>query len=222
MDFRRFFKALAKGGNAIRLDVFEDMLVCLDLAKTRKDIRAYTEPLAEQFVNELTFEDFLKAFENNLNSPTLHTLKLLLHDKYDTRDLEYPTFISERRRELIFSATGARGEREKAPTSSIVKTFSDMFEDRCYDFGHETIGNEDRINVLGELQRMWQVACVQHGLSRQNLSAEERAKNVVGQKPPSPRTVINNIKKADTPKSIGVRRCGATFFVEADAVTDAI
>mmetsp|Transcript_43747 Transcript_43747/g.69989 ORF Transcript_43747/g.69989 Transcript_43747/m.69989 type:complete len:344 (+) Transcript_43747:147-1178(+) len=220
MDFRRFFKALAKGENTIHLDTFEDLLICLDLAKSRKDIRAYTESLEENSIHELTFEDFLKAFENNLNFTTMHTLKLLLQDRYDTRDLEYPTFISERRRELIFSATGARGERAQAPTSSIVKAFADRFEDRCHnDFGHDgTTGNEDRINFLGELQRMWQVACVQRGLSRQNLSAEERARSVAGQRPPSPRTVINNIKKDFAPKPAGVRRCGPTILVEVDGL----
>jgi hypothetical protein len=213
-DFRRFFKALAMGGDTIRLDRFEDMLVCLDLAKTRKDIYAYTAVLDSD--QDLTFEDFLKAFESNLNSATMTVLKLLLQGTYDSRDLEYPTFISERRRELIFSATGARGEKTQAPSAAIVKTFADIFEDRCYDFGHDGGNrNEDGLNLMGELRRMWQVACLQHGLAR-TLTAEERAKNENGQRPSSPRTVINSIVKAPVPKTLGVHRFGGTVMIEAD------
>jgi len=62
-DFRRFFDALAKGKETMTLDRFEDMLVCLDLAKSRKDVREYLDGVRDNLVNnEIGFADCLAGF----------------------------------------------------------------------------------------------------------------------------------------------------------------
>jgi hypothetical protein len=136
-DFRRFFDALAKGKETIPVDRFEDMLVCLDIAKSKKDVRLFFEGgnikrSRQAFNQEVCFGDFLKAFESQLDTAQMDVLKRLMQGSYDSRDLDYPTFISERRRELIFSATGARGIQAQGPSKEIVRTFADLLEDRCY------------------------------------------------------------------------------------------
>lgn len=220
IDFRRFFDALAKGKKALPMDTFEDMLVCLDLAKSRKDIRAFLELIQHtRDNNEIFFEDFLKAFESQLDQATMGVLKLLLQGTYDSRDLDYPTFISERRRELILSATGARGSSAQGPSAHIVRTFSDLLEDRCYhDFGGSNKGGEDGVLLMGGLGTMWKVACVQHGLAR-TMRAEERIANYKKSVPLSPRTVVNNIVKASSNKTVGVHRMGGTLIIEADRIS---
>jgi len=220
-DFRRFFNSLTKGKETLRLDQFEDMLVCLDLAKSKKDVRAYMEVIQHNVVdNQINFEDFLKAFESQLDNATMEVLKQLLQGIYDSRDLDYPTFISERRRELIINATGARGSAAKGPSSQIVRTFSDLLEDRCYqDFGGESNKkSDDGVLLMGGLGTMWNVACVQHGLAR-ILTAEERIANFKKSVPLSPRTVVNNIVKAAGPKALGVHRMGHTMIIEADRLS---
>lgn len=223
-DFRRFFDAVAKGRETMTLDQFEDLLVCLDLAKSKRDTRAFLEAIQQSSVNsEITFEDFLRAFESQLDTATMDVLKLLLQGTYDSRDLDYTTFISERRRELILSATGARGGAAQGPSSQIVRTFSALLEDRCYlDFGMDgstTKASEDGVLLMGGLGTMWQVACVQHGLAR-TLTAEERSSNYKKSAPLSPRVVVNNIVKAtSSPKNLGVHRCGHTLMIEADRLS---
>lgn len=220
--FRKFFIALTKGKETLRLDQFEDMLVCLDLAKSRKDVRMYMEAIEHNLVdNQITFEDFLKAFESQLDNSTMDVLKQLLQGTYDSRDLDYPTFISERRRELIINATGARGPAAKGPSSQIVRTFSDLLEDRCYhDFGggNSNKKSDDGVLLMGGLGTMWNVACVQHGLARV-LTAEERTANFKKSVPLSARTVVNSIVKASGPKTLGVHRMGHTMIIEADRLS---
>lgn len=163
-DFQRFFDALSKGKEVMPLDRFEDMLVCLGLAKSRKDIRHYREAFTLNFVNnEVRFADFLSSMERNLDSETMDVLKLLLQGTYDVRDLDYPTFISERRRKLILTATGARGSAAQLRSFQIVRTFSDLLEDRCYhDFGNGAEKpSEDGVLLMGGLGTMWKVACTQ-------------------------------------------------------------
>merc|ERR1719454_1807004 len=130
------------------------MLVCLDMARSPKDVRGFLEGI-QRTTSEINFEDFLKAFESQLDTASMDVLKLLLQGKYDSRDLDYLTFISERRRELIFSATGARGSAAQGPSSQIVRTFSDLLEDRCYDdFGGgagSNSRNEDGVLLMGGL-----------------------------------------------------------------------
>jgi len=221
-DFRKFFVALAKGKETLRLDQFEDMLVCLDLAKSKHHVREYMEAIQHNVVdNQITFEDFLKAFESQLGeNPTMDVLKQLLQGTYDSRDLDYPTFISERRRELIINATGARGIAAKGPSAQIVRTFSNLLEDRCYqDFGGRGPSkSDDGVLLMGGLGTMWNVACVQHGLAR-TLTAEERTANSKKSVPLSPRTVVNNIVKAAGPKTLGVHRMGHTVIIEADRIS---
>lgn len=225
IDFRRFFDALAgrtvdgKVKDAIKVDRFEDMLVCLDLARSKKDTRGFLECIRGDIVdNEIKFDAFLRAFESQLDSGTMDVLKQLLQGSYDCRDLDFLTFISERRRELIFSATGARGSSAQGPSSQIVRTFSDLLEDRCYDdFGGgsgSNSRNEDGVLLMGGLGTMWQVVCVQHQLAR-TLTAEERSANVKKSAPQSPRTVVGNIVKP-IPKTMGVRRLGRTVVIDAD------
>merc|ERR1712054_556980 len=216
------FNALTKGKETLRLDQFEDMLVCLDLAKSRKDVRAYMEVIQHNVVdNQINFEDFLRAFESQLDNSTMDVLKQLLQGRYDPRDLDFPTFISERRRELIINATGARGSAAKGPSAQIVRTFSDLLEDRCYqDFGPggSNKKSDDGVLLMGGLGTMWNVACVQHGLAR-TLTAEERIANFKKSVPLSPRTVVNNIVKAAGPKALGVHRMGHTMIIEADRLS---
>lgn len=222
LNFQRFFDALTGGKETMRRDQFEDMLVCLDLAKSKKDVRDYLEEFNKHIRDEINFEDFLKAFENNLDKADMHVLKLLLQGDYDPRALEHPTFLSERRRDLIFSATGARGEAAKGPCSQIVRTFEDLLEDRCHqDFGNKdpAKATEDGMPVMGGLKTMWQVACVQHGLAR-TLTAEERLGIKGKERPASPTTVVKGIVKASAPKTLGVYRCGGTVIIEADRVSD--
>jgi len=221
-DFRRFFNALTKGKETLRLDQFEDMLVCLDLAKSRKDIRAYMEVIQDHVVDrQINFPDFLKTFESQLDGAEMVVLKQLLQGSYDSRDLDFPTFISERRRELILNATGARGSVAKGTSSQIVRTFADLLEDRCYsDFGPAGSNNksDDGVLLMGGLGTMWNVACVQHGLAR-TLTAEERTAQFKKSTPLSPRTVVNNIVKAAGPRTLGVHRMGHTMIIEADKIS---
>lgn len=218
-DFRRFFDALAKGKDTITVDRFEDMLVCLDMAKSRKDVRGFVESIRHNIINnEITFEDFLRAFESQLDTASMDVLKLLLQGRYDSRDLDYLTFISERRRELIFSATGARGSAAQGPSSQIVRTFADLLEDRCYDdfgMGASNKNTEDGVLLMGGLGTMWQVACTQHGLQRA-LTVEERIASFKKSVQLSPRTVVSNIVKPSSLKFQGVRRMGGTLVIEAD------
>jgi len=222
IDFRRFFDALAKGKDTIPLDRFEDMLVCLDLAKSRRDVRGFTAGIQQDIHNkEISFDAFMKSFESQLDTATMDVLKQLIQGGYDSRDLDYLTFISERRRELIFSATGARDVASQRHSSQIVRTFSDLWEDRCYeDFGMgvSNKSTEDGVSLMGGLGTMWQVACVQHQLAR-TLTAEERSASVKKSVPMSPRAVINNIVKATGPKTLGVHRLGTTLMIEADRIS---
>jgi len=225
-DFRRFFDALAKGKETMPLDRFEDMLVCLDLAKSRLDIRGFLDGMQHHLppgvkVQEITFEDFLKAMASQIDKAPMDVLKQLLQGNYDSRDLDYTTFVSERRRELIFSATGARGKESQGPSAQIVSKFSDLLEDRCYhDFGNggNNKGGEDGVMLMGGLGTMWQVACLQHGLAR-TLTAEERIANYKKSVPKSPREIVGNIVKAAGSKTVGVHRMGTTVVIEADRMS---
>lgn len=223
-DFHRFFHSLTEGKDTMRLDQFEDMLVCLDLAKTKRHVRNFIEGVGHPIIDDqINFEDFLKAFESQLDSSTMEIVKLLLQGSYDDRDLDYPTFISERRRELIINATGAKGKAPKGTSAQIVRTFSDLLEDRCYqefskDAEKRDDTNGDGVLLMGGLGTMWQVACVQHGLAR-TLTAEERTANFKKSIPLSPRTVVKNIVKIHSKKDFGVHRMGNTVIIEADRLS---
>jgi len=223
-DFRRFFDAISNNQETLPLDRFEDMLVCVHLANSRKDVRDYLETIQDNVLlnnNEITYQDFLQAFKSRLvDKARMDVLKHMLVERYDARDLDLTTFISERRRKLILDATGARGNAVQGPSAQIVRTFSDLFEDRCYeDFGMGAANktHSEGLSLMDNLRTMWEVECVQHGLARV-LTAEERSANTKKTAPLSPRTIVNNTRKVERPKTFGVRRLGRTVIIDADQV----
>jgi hypothetical protein len=83
--------------------------------------------------------------------------------------------------------------------------------------GQSVKSSEDGVMLMGGLATMWNMACVQHGLSRQ-MTAEERMASFKKSVPLSPRLVVDKIVKNAPPKAQGVRRVGTTVIIEADSV----
>lgn len=208
---RRYFSALAGGANAYMIqDQLEDMLISLNLAKTKEDVSDFTKGLGKDSNGDLCFADFLKMVATRLDRHTMHTFKLMMEGKLGDEDLDFQTVISQQRRRLVFTATGAKGAcMTPARSSQVMRNFAAQQEGRMVEEKlPEEEYDEDGTVPLGKLKPMWQVECKAHDLVENSSTAEQL------EEPESPRSLIQRLTRP-LAKPLGTRRVGNTLVIEA-------
>lgn len=225
-ELQRYFGAWTEGDETMDLETFKRMLLSLDLAKSPQEIESFAVDLQS---DELSFDDFLAMIESRLDLGTVQVFKKMLSGELGDQELDYKTIVGAHRRRFVFDATGARQGAGSILKDSeqIMRNLGTLTEAHLSKGGRRrgALAEPDTPAPVGGMGTMWQVVCQKHGLTP-TFSAEERSKHAL-EKPLSPRSVIqrtisecrvNSKRNTVTTKSLGTRRAGHTFVIDAPCV----
>lgn len=222
-ELHKYFMAWSGGEDLLSLRALRLMLTSLDLAKSTKEIRRFTEDVQEE---ELSFEEFLVMIEFKFDSAIVQVLRNTVLGKFGDRSLDYKTVVGSRRRQFLLDATGAtagrvqtKGSRDSERNDRILNNFVAFYETQALGKGfHKRRGAltaDTAAAPVGGMGTMWRVICQKNGLEPA-VSADE-AKQKLLMQPLSPRSVIERVVHGamSIPKPDGVRRVGRTLIIDA-------
>jgi len=222
-ELHKYFMAWSGGEDLLSLRALRLMLSSLDLAKSTKEIRRFTEDVEEE---ELSFEEFLVMIEFKFDQGIVQVLRNTVLGKFGDRSLDYKTVVGSRRRQFLLDATGAtagrvqtKGSRDSERNDRILNNFVAFYETQALGKGsfkrRGALTADTAAAPVGGMGTMWRVICQKNGLEPA-VSADE-AKQKLMQKPLSPRSVISRVVHGamSIPKPDGVRRVGGTLIIDA-------
>lgn len=216
---RRYFDALAEGGQRVPLDRLENMLISLGLAETREEVAGIVDRVDGDGSRELDFEEYLEIVRTRADSDIFLVFKAMMEGTLGDPNLNFQTVISSYRRTLILDATGARGvsSEQRELGYKILNNFAALQRSRFADVaaGIEAGGespisaaqiaadttlpfdhsNEQRMG--GPLRIMWRGVCDDERIVSSRPSSDEgksRSRRTL-QRPMSPKEVVEGIVK---------------------------